>query len=484
MIVNTPINQNQYIKLLEDYIENPSIFNNKDNKIPFNTPKNNLCLFDIHVDEWKNLISDIININPESNKNNDIDFGFNFMWGKLFLNNKHYITKELFVRNMEKLYKDIEMGLGEELEKSAVEWLNKKLSGIHNCGNHFNDLLVIYMNKQCKVYGKKSNLLNKYQPKPLLEKYLMLSDEQLKSTIIQQFNSFKSLLEETILFSSSKMHSHLFGNLLSILMLIYSTAMRDSIHYGLSWGLSKDLLEYNEELDQDNNTLKEQLHRSIMDFHKNIGECCNKFCLSAIRPATTIIPWMNLPFNSHNIYGRINELDLVQYPSPVQRLGDEYGSTIVNCQDEKGVVKTFKVPPHFFNKSHGSGHIDCVSGFNPVWETFHTIGDFINFNIIRDGGSKPINSYSIRLHLSSLYEGDSYLRVKVGSSDVQTINTKDLDKNLTSFQVMNFKMLYNINLPYGTSQLEGNNLNNQRILDFKIFDICNVVINSIDITLE
>ncbi|KAM9991702.1 hypothetical protein ACTFIZ_005120 [Dictyostelium cf. discoideum] len=464
MIINNPISQDEYIKYLEDFINNPNkTLDIKQNQL-FKQSNPNQCLLNLSTKQWENLITQIIKINPlNKNNQNSFDFGFNLLWNKLFLNNQQYIKNEEFINKFEKLYLDVENLLGDDKfdEKNSKEWCRNKIIEIQNRGNNLNDLFTVISNKNKKIQTLDS----------------LLIDEQLKSKIIEQFHPFKELLEEMIQFVSSKVYSSIFGNLLTVLMLIYSTFIRDSICIGLD----------NEEL-----ILTNELHNRIMKFHKDLGNCCNKFCLSLIRPATSIIPWMNLPFNSQVIYGRINELDLVQYPNPVSRVNDDYGSGIVNCNDDENIFKTFKISPHYFNPSHGSIHIDSVSGYNPIWESFVSNDDFLNFNIIKSSGNEFINSYKIKIHVSAMYQGDSYFKVKVGdnqSEKVHIVNTKDLSNELISFQVMNFKMLYNVDLPYGIKELTSNDQDSgfkphQKILNFRIFDVSNIVLNSIEITLE
>ncbi|EAL73349.1 hypothetical protein DDB_G0267792 [Dictyostelium discoideum AX4] len=459
MIINTPISQDEYIKYLEDFIDNPNkTLDIKQDKL-YKQSNPNQCLLNLSTSQWDNLITQIIKINPlNKNNQNSYNFGFNLLWNKLFINNQKYIKKEEFINKIEKLYLDVENLLGDDKfeEKNSKEWCRNKIIEIQNHGNSLNDLFKVISNKNDKTQ----------------------IDEQLKS-MIEQFHPFKELLEEMIQFVSSKVYSSIFGNLLTVFMLIYSTLIRDLISIGL-------------DNEQSTTLLTNELHNRIMKFHKDLGNCCNKFCLSLIRPATTIIPWMNLPFNGQVIYGRINEMDLVQYPNPVSRVNDDYGDGIVNCNDNENIFKTFKVSPHYFNQSHGSIHIDSVSGYNPIWESFVSNDDFLNFNIIKSSGNEFINGYKIKIHVSAMYQGDSYFKVQVGdnqSGKVQVVNTKDLSNELISFQVMNFKMLYNVDLPYGIKELTSNDQDSgfkphQKILNFRIFDVSNIVLNSIEITLE
>ncbi|KAK5576595.1 hypothetical protein RB653_007739 [Dictyostelium firmibasis] len=482
MIINTPISQDEYVKYLEDFITNPNKFKDiKQNQL-IKQINSNQCLLNLSPNEWDSLITEIIKINPNNkNKEKSLNFGFNLLWGKLFINNQQYIRKEEFINKIEKLYLDLENLLGDDKfdEKSSKEWCRNKFVEIQNRGNHLNDLLMVFSNKENKSNGIEANQFNNERVKPI-DRYSLLTNEQLMSTLIEQFHPFKELLEEMIEFVSSKVYSSIFGNLLTILMIFYSTFIRDCIGIGLD----------NININSTELTLTEQLHKRTMKFHKDIGNCCNKFCLSLIRPATSIIPWMNLPFNGQVVYGRINELDLFQYPDAVIRVNDDYGTGIVNCNDNENIFKTFKISPHYFNPSHGSIHIDCVSGYNPIWESFVSNGDFINFKIIKSGGNEFINGYKIKIHVSAMYQGDSYFKVKVGESGkVVTINTKDLSNELLSFQVMNFKMLYNVDLPYGVKELTSNDpdsgfMAHQKILNFRIFDVSNIVLNSIEITLE
>ncbi|KAN0034835.1 hypothetical protein ACTFIV_001368 [Dictyostelium citrinum] len=491
VIINTPISQDEYIKYLEDFINNPNKTNDiKQNKL-YKQSNPNQCLLNLSTNQWETLITQIIKLNP-INKNNQhsFDFAFNLLWSKLFINNQQYIKKEEFINKFEKLYIDVENLLGDDKfdEKSSKEWCRNKIVEIQSRGNHLNDLFTVISNKENKKNGTESIQSIKEKVKPL-DRYYLSSDEQLRSTFIEQFHPFKELLEEMIQFVSSKVYSSIFGNLLTILMLIYTIFIRDSINIGLD-NINEQQSNNNNNNSNEQLSLTNQLHNKIMKFHKDLGNCCNKFCLSLIRPATSIIPWMNLPFNGQVIYGRINELDLVQYPYPVSRVNDDYGTGIVNCNDNENVFKTFKISPHYFNPSHGSIHIDSVSGYNPIWESFVSNGDFLNFNIIKSGGNEFINGYKIKIHVSAMYQGDSYFKVKVGESGkVITVNTKDLSNELLSFQVMNFKMLYNVDLPYGIKELTSNDqdsvfMPHQKILNFRIFDVSNIVLNSIEITLE
>ncbi|KAN0055715.1 hypothetical protein ACTA71_011598 [Dictyostelium dimigraforme] len=495
MIINNPISQDEYVKYLEDFINNPNkIKEIKQNKI-YKQSNPNQCLLNLSTNEWDSLITQIIKINPFSKNNQtSFDFGFNLIWGKLFINNQQYIKKEEFINKIEQLYFDLENLLGDDKfdEKSSKEWCKNKIIEIQNRGNHINDLFTVISNKENKKNGTNSIQSNKEKVKPL-DRYYLSSEEQLMSTIIEQFHPFKELLEEMIEFVSSKVYSSIFGNLLTILMIIYSTFIRDSISIGLD-NINNNNQQQQQQKQQSNNcdqlTLTKELNFKIMKFHKDLGNCCNKFCLSLIRPATSIIPWMNLPFNGQVIYGRINELDLVQYPFPVSRVNDDFDTGIVNCYDNENIFKTFKISPHYFNPSHSNIHLDSVSGYNPIWESFVSNGDFLNFNIIKSGGNEFINGYKIKIHVSAMYQGDSYFKVKVGESGkIINVNTKDLSNELLSFQVMNFKMLYNVDLPYGIKELTSNDqdssfLLHQKILNFKIFDVSNIVINSIEITLE
>ncbi|EFA74629.1 proteosomal alpha-subunit 7-1 [Heterostelium album PN500] len=283
--------------------------------------------------DWGTIIGTIIGFTPEVG--NLLKTGFGLLWGHIFSNNGKYITKDQFDNAMDDLYRKVEEMVDDKLDQDEKNRCTLKFEDCQNRGNNFNDLITIYIERNQVKAGLKVNtsLEHRVEPPSHLQQ---LSDDNLLEMIRSEFLGLRDSLEGAIIDFSNKLYSHIMGNLLSVTMMMYINLMRDAILQGISWGLPSDYINGTTSVP----SLKSKVHDRVIQFHHDLAHCLYSTCYKRLPFPFEL---EDLPDNSAGVYGRINELDLIEYPLPVVRQAGKNGN--FDLSTNKG-FKTFKLNIH------------------------------------------------------------------------------------------------------------------------------------------